>query len=110
MEFDIRPIQPPLQFDANGVCRVAGTRVTLLTVIDGFQEGDTPEEIYQEYPSVSLADVYAVIAFYLGRRDEVDAYLKTARAREARLVEQIKSRFPLAEIRRRLLARKPLAT
>ena len=39
------------------VCRVAGARVTLLTLIDAFQEGATPEEIYQEYPSVSLADV-----------------------------------------------------
>src|SRR6266850_1408835 len=68
MGIDIRAIPPPLQFDAHGVCRVANTRVTLLSLIDAFQEGDTPEEIYQEYPAVSLGDVYAVIAFYLVRR------------------------------------------
>ncbi len=79
-------------------------------LIDAFQEGATPEEIYQEYPSVSLADVYAVIAFYLGNRDEIDSYLQTVRAHESQVIEQIKSRSPLAEIRRRLLARKPLAT
>jgi uncharacterized protein (DUF433 family) len=99
MNIDIRAIPPPLQFDGNGVCRVGGTRVTLLTLIGAFQEGDTPEEIYQEYPSLSLGDVYAVIAFYLGRRDEVDAYLDTVRYQEARIVDQIKSRSPLAEIR-----------
>jgi uncharacterized protein (DUF433 family) len=103
---DIQAIPPPLRFDAHGVCRVADTRVTLLTLIDAFLEGATPEEIYQEYPAVGLADVYAVIAFYLGRRDEVDAYLDTLREQEAHLVDEIRHRSPLSEIRRRLLARK----
>jgi uncharacterized protein (DUF433 family) len=107
---DLRAISPPLQFDAYGVCRVGNTRVTLLSLIDAFEEGASPEEIYQEYPSVSLGDVYAVIAFYLGRRDEVDAYLGTVREHEEQVIEQIKSRSPLAEIRRNLLARKPLPT
>lgn len=103
---DIRAIPPPLRFDAHGVCRVADTRVTLLTLIDAFQEGATPEEIYQEYPSVDLADVYAVIAYYLGHRDVVDAYLDTLREQEAHVIEEIKLRSPLSEIRRRILARK----
>ena len=110
MGIDIRPIPPPLQFDAHGVCRVAGTRLTLLTLIDAFQEGASPEEICQEYHSVPLADVYAVIAFYLSHRDEIDSYLETVRQREAQVIEEIKSRSPLAEIRRRILAQKPLPT
>jgi hypothetical protein len=65
-----------------------------------------PEKICQEYPSVGLADVYAVIAFYLGRRDEIDAYPDTVREREANVVEEIELRSPLPEIQRRLLARK----
>ncbi|MBI1787872.1 MAG: DUF433 domain-containing protein [Acidobacteria bacterium] len=110
MGIDIRPIRPPLQVDAHGVCRVAGTRVTLLTVIDAFQEGASPEEIYQEYPSVPLADVYAVIAFYLSRSEEIDSYLETVIEQEFKVIDQIKTRSPLADIRRRLLARKPLPT
>src|SRR2546425_10454632 len=108
MGIDIRAIPPPLHFDAHGVCRIASTRVTLLTLIEAFLEGDTPEEIYQESPAVSLRDVYAVIAFYLDRRDEVDAYLETVREHEAHVIQQIKSRSTLADIRQRLLARKPL--
>ncbi|MGC9948686.1 MAG: DUF433 domain-containing protein [Bryobacteraceae bacterium] len=77
-----------------------------LTLIDAFLEGATPEEIYQEYPSVDLADVYAVIAYYLGHRDVVDAYLDTLREQEAHVIEEIKLRSPLSEIRRRILARK----
>jgi uncharacterized protein (DUF433 family) len=103
---DIKAISPPLRFDAHGVCRIADTRVTLLTLIDAFLEGATAEEIYQEYSSVSLADVYAVIAFYLGHPDEIDAYLKTVREREAHTIDEIKLRSTLPEIRRRLLARK----
>jgi uncharacterized protein (DUF433 family) len=103
---DLKAIPPPLRFDEHGVCRVADTRVTLITLIDAFLEGATPEEIYQEYPTLGLADVYAVIAFYLGHRDEIDAYLDTVRVREAQVVEEIKLRSPLSEIRRRLLGRK----
>ena len=103
---DIQTVQPPLRIDAHGVCRVADTRVTLLTLVEAFLEGATPEEICQGYPSVALADVYAVIAFYLGDRGEIDAYLDTVRAGEARIIEQVKLPSPLSEIRRRLLARK----
>ena len=103
---DIKAIPPPLRFDAQGVCRIADTRVTLLTLIEAFLEGAAPEEIYQDYPSVGVAGVYAVIAFYLGHRDEIDAYLDTVREREAHIIDEIKLRSPLSEIRRRLLARK----
>jgi uncharacterized protein (DUF433 family) len=103
----IETIRSPLRFDENGVCRVAGTRVTLLTLMDAFQEGASAEEIQQEYPSVTLAEVYAVIAFYLSRREEVDAYLATVRRHEARVIAEIKSRFEMSDFRRRLLSRKP---
>ena len=93
---------PPLRFDANNVCRVGDTRVTLLTLVDAFLEGATAEEIAHEYSSLRLADVYAAIAFYLDHREQIDAYLDTVRTQEAGVVEEIKSRSPWPEIRRRL--------
>jgi uncharacterized protein (DUF433 family) len=102
---DIKVIPPPRRFDARSVGRVTDTRVTLLTLIKAFLEGATPEEIHQEYPSVGLADVYAVIAYYLGHRDEVNAYLDTVREGEGHVIEEIKLRSPLSEIPRRPLAR-----
>ena len=65
----------PLEADVDGVVRVGGTRVTLDTVVIAFMEGATAEEILYQYPSLNLADVYAVIAYYLQRRSEVEAYL-----------------------------------
>lgn len=41
--------------DADGVVRVAGTRVTLDTVVAAFEEGATAEEIAQQYPSLAFA-------------------------------------------------------
>lgn len=57
------------------VIRVTGTRVTLDTLIGAFKRGATPEEIAQDYSAVSLADVYAVITYYLRHRSEVEEYL-----------------------------------
>jgi uncharacterized protein (DUF433 family) len=79
LALDAQPV--PIQLDRDGVARIGGTRVTLDTITTVFQQGATPEEIAQEFPVVSLTDVYAVIAFYLGHRQEVEAYLEEGRLR-----------------------------
>jgi len=63
--------------------RVGGTRVTLDTVVAAFVAGATAEEIVQQYPSVTLADVYSVIGYYLRHQSEVRTYL-TDRQKETR--------------------------
>ena len=45
--------------------------MTLDTVISAFNADATAEEIVQQYPSIALADVYSVIAYYL--RHQADA-------------------------------------
>jgi len=95
----------PLETDPEGVARVGGTRVTLDTIVYAFLHGETAEEIAQQYPSVRLADVYAVIAFYLRRRAEVESYLHE-RQRQARAVRaENEGRFDPSGVRDRLLAR-----
>lgn len=96
----------PLETDADGVVRVGGTRVTLDTVVAAFKEGATAEEIVYQYPSLSLADVYFVIGYYLQRRTDVEAYLRwrQRQANEAR--KQNEARFDPHGIRDRLLARR----
>lgn len=55
--------------------RLKGTRVGIETVIYAFQEGFSPEEIMQDYPSLSLEQVYATITYYLHNQADVEAYL-----------------------------------
>ena len=54
----------PLWIDGDGVVRVGQTRVTLDTVIGTHNDGTSPEDILDQYPSLELADVYGTIAYY----------------------------------------------
>ena len=65
----------PIETDGNGVIRVSNTRITLETLISAFKDGSTAEEIAYQLPALNLADVYAVITYYLRNRDSVDKYL-----------------------------------
>jgi uncharacterized protein (DUF433 family) len=66
----------PVARDADGTVRVAGTSVPVDAVVYGYLRGESPEEIHSSFPAVSLADVYAVVGFYLRHRAEVDRYLR----------------------------------
>ena len=100
----IEPI--PLEAHPDGVVRVGKTRVTLDTVVTTFLEGATPEEIKEQYPSLQLSDIYAVISYYLKHKVEIDAYI-SERQRKAEVIrEEIEERFNPVGIRELLLARK----
>ena len=74
--------QPPLRIDAGGAVRVGRSRVDLDLVVEQYENGKTPEDMIRAYDTLELADVHAVIAYYLRHRDEVRAYLNR-RAEEA---------------------------
>jgi uncharacterized protein (DUF433 family) len=96
----------PLRIDADQVVRVAGTRVTLDTVVAAFLEGATAEEIVRQYPSLDLADVYAIIGYYLRRRDEVEDYLRQRKEAARQVRQQNETRFEPTGVRARLLSRR----
>ena len=96
----------PIHTDAEGVVRVAGTRVTLDTVVGAFETGVTAEEIAQQYPTVPLVDVYSVITYYLRHKPEVETYLRKREDEAGRVREDVERQFPSAGLRERLLARR----
>lgn len=96
----------PIHTDADGIVRVAGTRVTLDTIVAAFNAGATAEEIAQQYSSVPLPDVYSVITYYLRHRTEVSAYLNRREEQAATVREEVERRFPPSGIRERLIARR----
>ena len=58
-----------------GVYRVGGTRVSLESVVYGFQSGESPECIRQSFPALMLEQVYGAIAYYLANQQSIDQYL-----------------------------------
>ncbi|HVK16273.1 MAG TPA: DUF433 domain-containing protein [Fimbriiglobus sp.] len=100
-------LEAPLRMDDSGAIRVGETRVLMVLVIEAFQDGATPEGIVLQYPTLSLADVYAVIAYYLRHKAEVEEYV----ADYNRQAEEVRARIEAAQkdlpdIRSRLLARR----
>lgn len=55
---------------------IKGHRIGLEDIVDEYNEGYTPEEIIKKFLGLDLKVVYAVIAYYLHNRCEVDAYIE----------------------------------
>ena len=96
----------PLAIHPDGVIRVGNTRVTLDTIVSAFADGLSAEEIVYAYPSLQLADVYAVLGYYLRNRAEVETYLQERRSQAEAVRRQNEARFDPHGIRARLLGRK----
>ena len=107
MRLAVEPEPVPLVTDADGVVRVGGTRVTLDTVVAAFREGATAEEIAHQYPTLRLADVYSVIAYYLRHQASVDTYLDDRSHSSRSIRHENERRTDPSGIRDRLLARRP---
>ena len=105
---DANPV--PLEATAEGVLRVVGTRVTLDTIIAAFEQGSSPESIAEQYPTVSLENVFSIITFYLRRRTEVEEYLAARKEFRDDIRRQSEERWPQDGIRERLLQRRTSAS
>ncbi|MEP7338368.1 MAG: DUF433 domain-containing protein [Acidobacteriota bacterium] len=81
----------PLTQLPNGAIRVAGTRVSLDTILYHYKQGASAEEITNRFPAVPLEKVYAVIAYYLSHQTELDAYLQQQEEEEAAFMKQLEA-------------------
>lgn len=106
----ILPVHPSpllLSGDGRGGIRVGASLSPLDILIQEYQQGADPEGIVHAYPVLDLADVYAVIAYYLGHRAEETAYLQRREAEVTQLRREIESRQPAkGDLRAKLLARR----
>ena len=64
----------------DGGYSVAGSRVSLDSIVYAFLRGETAESIAQSFPALSLGSVYGSIAYYLANRASIDEYLANGKA------------------------------
>lgn len=88
---------------------VAGTRVSLSSIVHAFLDGQPAESMAQSFPVLTLEQVYGSITFYLAHRAEVDAALRQDEARFEALRQEARAADPmfyqkLAEARRQMKA------
>lgn len=84
-----------------GICGgkacIAGHRIRVMDIVGMHdQAGLSPEEIVTELPSITLADVFAALAYYFDHREEIESEFK----REVELAEQYRSQFPTLKEKR----------
>jgi uncharacterized protein (DUF433 family) len=71
---------------------IAGSRVSLDSVVLTFLQGLSPETISAEcFPALTLEQTYGAIAYYLAHREEIDLYLKRADAEFAALADRTRN-------------------
>ena len=58
---------------------VAGSRVSLDSIVYAFLDGQSAESIAQSFPVLTLEQVYGAFAFYLANRSQIDSYLVQVR-------------------------------
>src|SRR5438128_3324899 len=93
-KLDLRAVPPSIE-ERNGRYYVTQSPIALEAVILRFKEGLSPETIHRDcFPSIPLAQVYAVVSFYLNNQQKVQDYLEQARREEDDLQQQMLAAHP----------------
>lgn len=96
-----------VRIDASGVARLAGTRARVIDlVLDQRAYGWTPEQIQEQHPHLSLAQINAGLAYYAAHRAEIDAEIERG-LREVDELREKAGESPLAKRLKRLRACTP---
>ena len=63
-----------------GICggraRIAGHRIRVQDIVLWTEQGQSPDQIVADFPQLSLADVYAALAYYHDHREEIDRQIR----------------------------------
>ena len=86
---------------------IAGTRVSLDSVVYAYLRGESPEGIAESFPVLTLELIFGALAYYAAHRENVDQYLAAGRADFENLRQQWRSSHPslyakLVEARQKL--------
>ncbi len=96
----------PLNQEADGTVRVTGSRVTLDTIVSAFKRGNTAEQIQDSFPSLTLSQIFGVIAWYIDHQDETEEYLKERQTDTEAIRQEIENQPKYAEVRETIRRRR----
>jgi len=82
-----------------GKAHVAGHRIKVRHIAAWHDRlGKSPDEIVAEHPGLTLADVYAALAYYYDHREEIDADMRS----DAEFAAGLKAKSPPSLLLQRL--------
>src|SRR5437899_2309288 len=92
----------PLTLWDDGSIRIGSSRVTLESVVHEFSRGATAEQIQDDFPSLSLREIYGAISYYLDHEDQVADYLRGREEEAHKVRNETEDRPRIEALRRRL--------
>lgn len=93
-----------LHADDGGFISLKGHRIGLHHVVREYNNGLSAEALQAHFPTLALALIHKVIAFYLENQDEVDRYVDGQDAELARQIAASKPVPSIVQLRQRLEA------
>jgi uncharacterized protein (DUF433 family) len=78
-----------------GAYRIAGSRVSLDSIVWAYLSGQTAESIAQSFPTLTLEQVYGALTFYLAHRQQIDDYLARGELEVEALRQAARAQDPL---------------
>jgi uncharacterized protein (DUF433 family) len=94
--------QSLVEIDEQGVAWVSDTKVKVIEIaLDKLVHGSSPEEIHFQYPHLSLAQIYAALAYYYEHQNELDSEIQH-RWREVNSLSALEADTPLQQRLREL--------
>ena len=95
-------LQNHIRVDERGIAYVAGTRIKVQNVaIQKTYWKQSPEEIQQAYPHLSLGQIYAALSYYCDNQEKVDAEI----CEDERRVDELASQQTGPTVRERIAER-----
>jgi uncharacterized protein (DUF433 family) len=86
--------EPSYVESREGIYRVAGTRVSLDSIVYALLDGHTAESIQQSFPVLTLEQVYGAITYYLAHQEAIEAYLREQEAAFETLKDTLRHHNP----------------
>jgi uncharacterized protein (DUF433 family) len=78
-----------IEVDEKGDARIAGTRMKVTDlVLDKLAHGSSPEQMAQQFPPLTLAQIHSALAYYYDHLPELDAQIEC----DQRMVEGLRAR------------------
>jgi uncharacterized protein (DUF433 family) len=82
-------VRAPIALDGEGVAYIEGTTAKVIEIVLAKEtSGLTPEQLQEELPHLSLAQIYAALAYYHQHKEELDADIERRRKLVQRMREE----------------------
>lgn len=94
-------VRAPIVLDERGVAYIEGTTAKVIEVVLNKEwAGQTPEELQLDMPHLTLAQIYAALAYYHQHKEELEAEIQ----RDDELAEKLRQEAGESPFARRIRA------